>query len=234
MAAFMGGPNDPNGPNERFDPPKTPRMVVMINKDEGNVQPDTEDNVAEQTDGIFRNFVHQMYDLERGSAEAADNTPHLPEITAFPDPPLAPAAMVGRRLALIGDEINLRHASEFNRMIQCLNPSSDNAYEAFAGVARKMFKDGKINWGRIITLLCFGYRLAVSVLQRGIRGLFSDIVSFVVRFVVTERIAQWIAEQGGWTAALGLVTETLGWNTIGAIFGVAAVSVMAAIYLSKK
>ena len=87
MATAMGGGDGPNDPSDRFDPPKTPRLV-MVEGGEKALHPDTEDNVAEQTDGIFRNFVHQMYDLERMGGEA-DNTPNMPEITAFPDQPLA-------------------------------------------------------------------------------------------------------------------------------------------------
>jgi len=42
--------------------------------------------------------------------------------------------------------------------------------------------------------------MAVTVIQRGIRGFFSQIVGFVVRFVLSERIARWIADQGGWVS----------------------------------
>jgi len=62
----------------------------------------------------------------------------------------------------------------------------------------RLFREGGIHWGRIITLLCFGYRLAITYLRRGIYGFFTNIIGWVVKFVVSERIAQWIAEQGGW------------------------------------
>lgn len=62
----------------------------------------------------------------------------------------------------------------------------------------RLFRDGNVSWGRIVTLLCFGYRMAVTVIRQGIRGFFSQIVGFVVRFVMTERIAKWVADQGGW------------------------------------
>jgi len=44
--------------------------------------------------------------------------------------------------------------------------------------------------------------MAVTVIQRGIRGFFSEIVGFVVRFILSERIARWIADQGGWVSEL--------------------------------
>jgi len=53
----------------------------------------------------------------------------------------------------------------------------------------------------VLTLLCFGYRIAVTVIQRGIRGFFTNVVGFVVHFIFTENIAKWIAEQGGWVCS---------------------------------
>jgi len=78
---------DPNDPNDPFDPPKTPQLVLK-DKDGEELSPDTEENVADQTDGIFRNFVYHMYSIDR-SEQDADDTPNLPEITAFTDDPLS-------------------------------------------------------------------------------------------------------------------------------------------------
>ena len=62
-----------------------------------------------------------------------------------------------------------------------------------------------MNWGRILTLFSFGYRIAVRVLQLGERVQdFAQTLKNVVRNVVTfirdtsEGIARWIASQGGW------------------------------------
>lgn len=222
---------DPNDPNEPFEPPRTPKMVLK----DGSVEelaPDTEDNVAHQTDRIFRNFVFHMHTNLRPEEEAVD-TPPDPEIVPF-DQPLGPEARIGRQLALIGDDINNRYAPEFQQMIAQLNITPDTAYEAFAGVARKLFRDGVINWGRVVTLLCFGYRMAVTVLQRGIRGFFVKIVTFMCKFIMVEKIARWIAEQGGWRAALRIVPENVGWGTVGAILGVAALFVAGVYLMTKK
>ena len=45
--------------------------------------------------------------------------------------------MIGRQLAVVGDDINNRYAPEFNQMIRMLHLTPETAYEAFAGVARK-------------------------------------------------------------------------------------------------
>lgn len=207
---------------------------MLKNEDSEPLTPDTEENVAQQTDSIFRNFVYQMYTCSQETAQDLDNMPDMPELTAFPHEPLAPTSQVGRQLAMIGDDINERYAPQFNRMIKLLSVTPDTAYEAFAGVARKLFRDGNINWGRIITLLCFGYRIAITVLQRGIRGFFHKVVGFVCRFILVEKIAQWIAEQGGWRAIMNYIPETVGWPTIGLVFSVAAVAIITAFLLSRK
>ena len=76
-----------NDPNDHFDPPKTPQMVLKSDATDV-LSPDTEENVREQTEGIFRNFVYQMHNLDHANDDA-DNSPSLPELTAFVDQPLA-------------------------------------------------------------------------------------------------------------------------------------------------
>ena len=86
MASYL----DPNDPDDPFDPPKTPRMLLKEDARE-ELSPDTEDNVAEQTDGIFRNFVYHMHTMERrdGDDNSPEETTDHPELTAFPDQPMA-------------------------------------------------------------------------------------------------------------------------------------------------
>ena len=70
-------------PNDKFDPPKTPRVVLATDPSQ-TLNPDTEENVIEETDGIFRNFVYQMQTIEHSNGEP-DDTPSFSELTAFPD-----------------------------------------------------------------------------------------------------------------------------------------------------
>jgi len=78
-------------PNDRNNLPKTPKMVLKDDRSASEeLRPDTVENVARQTDDIFRNFVHWMYTLYRTRrGRDADDTPSLPEITTFNDNPLA-------------------------------------------------------------------------------------------------------------------------------------------------
>lgn len=44
---------------------------------------------------------------------------------------------VGRQLAIIGDDINRRYDSEFQAMLQHLQPTAENAYEYFTKIASR-------------------------------------------------------------------------------------------------
>ncbi|XP_041622984.1 bcl-2 homologous antagonist/killer isoform X3 [Vulpes vulpes] len=66
-----------------------------------------------------------------------------------------------------------------------------------------LFESG-INWGRVVALLGFGYRLALHVYQRGLTGFLGQVTRFVADFMLHHCIARWIAQRGGWVAALNL------------------------------
>lgn len=163
----------------------------------------TAEQVAQQTADVFRSYAFYRYQQEQDQAEYMANIPVDPEMVELPAAERI-TIDVGRQLAVIGDDINTRYESHFQDMILDLKPDMDNAYEYFTKIASSLFEDG-INWGRVIALLGFGYRMALYVFhQRGISGFLSRIAQFVAMFVLRNRIAQWIAEQGGWTAALDL------------------------------
>lgn len=62
-----------------------------------------------------------------------------------------------------------------------------------------LFESG-INWGRVVALLGFGYRLALHVYQRGLTGFLGQVTRFVVDFMLNHCIARWIAQRGGWVS----------------------------------
>jgi len=63
-----------------------------------------------------------------------------------------------------------------------------------------LLSDGLVNWGRIVVLLCFGYRVVLAAVRRGLRAMLTQLVNFVVQFFVRENIAQWVASHGGWVS----------------------------------
>ncbi|XP_074921017.1 bcl-2 homologous antagonist/killer [Chelonoidis abingdonii] len=161
----------------------------------------SEDQVAQETEEVFRSYAFHRYQQER--EEGGGEVPMDPEIAEIQQEPGSTSNQVGRRLAIIGDDINMRYDAEFQNMLKTLQPTKDNAYEYFTKIASSLFDSG-INWGRVIALLGFGYRMAIHVYQHGVTGFLRSIARYVAEFVLRNRIAQWIADQGGWVAALEL------------------------------
>uniref|UniRef100_A0A8C0MVC8 Bcl-2 homologous antagonist/killer n=1 Tax=Canis lupus familiaris TaxID=9615 RepID=A0A8C0MVC8_CANLF len=141
----------------------------------------SEEQVARDTEEVFRSYVFYRHRQE----------------------PSSTMGQVGRQLAIIGDDINQRYDSEFQAMLQHLQPTAENAYEYFTKIASSLFESG-INWGRVVALLGFGYRLALHVYQRGLTGFLGQVTRFVADFMLHHCIARWIAQRGGWVAALNL------------------------------
>ncbi|XP_066133846.1 bcl-2 homologous antagonist/killer [Saccopteryx bilineata] len=170
----------------------------------------SEEQVARDTEEVFRSYVfyrHQQEQEAEGAAAPAD-----PEMASLSLEPASTMAQVGRQLAVIGDAINQRYDEEFQTMLQQLQPTAGNAYEYFTKIASSLFESG-INWGRVVALLGFGYRLALYVYQRGLTGFLGQVTRFVADFMLHRCIAQWIAQRGGWVAALDLANRPI-WNTL--------------------
>lgn len=173
--------------------------------------------VVRDTEGVFRHFMFQRYQDEEEREEERGEM-NSPTATARPDaleelrscndvhPFSQHVPVIGRRLGEIGDEIDAKYKEQFKDMIDSLSLTPATAYETFAAVARRLFRSG-INWGRIVALLCFGYEIAVTVIRRGFSGTFlRRIIRFVVDFIFNERIAQWIAQHGGWVSKISCLS----------------------------
>uniref|UniRef100_A0A8D2E6Y5 Bcl-2 homologous antagonist/killer n=1 Tax=Theropithecus gelada TaxID=9565 RepID=A0A8D2E6Y5_THEGE len=138
---------------------------------------------------------HQQEQEAEGPAAPAD-----PEMVTLPLQPSSTVGQVGRQIAIIWDDINRRYDSEFQTMLQHLQPTAQNAYEYFTKIASSLFESG-INQGRVVALLGFGYRLALHVYQRGLTGFLGQVTCFVV-FMLQHCIAWWIAQRGSWVSSL--------------------------------
>lgn len=87
MAAAAGGGDDQG--DDQFDPPRTPHLVLKDAAAGDELTPDTEENVASQTDGVFRHFVYQLHAIDRTEQQDADDTPTVPELSSFGESPLS-------------------------------------------------------------------------------------------------------------------------------------------------
>ncbi|THD28067.1 Bcl-2 ous antagonist/killer [Fasciola hepatica] len=104
---------------------------------------------------------------------------------------------VARNLAQIGDEINRRYGPRLDRMIKLL-PVNECPMESFSRVARALFSRGPTNWGQIVTLFYFGYRLVIRRVRSDVASAFRQVYNCLITFCRQLNIFRWIAEQGGW------------------------------------
>ncbi|KAK7500098.1 hypothetical protein BaRGS_00008645 [Batillaria attramentaria] len=228
--ASWNGSSDSDGeePVDGFLKPSSAQMQLVPRPPE-EIHPDSEENVKEETEGVFMNFVYQTYRSDN-IQQSYDNMPVDPALVDFPSIPDTSAAEIGRQLARIGDVINERYKDTFIDIIDSLGIGPDTAYEAFAEVAKRIFADG-INWGRILTLLSFGYRIAIQVLKNHasrFAEFLGRICKYVLTFLISEKITRWIADHGGWRAALAYI-PSVDTSTFVTILGLAAVSIIAVI-----
>ena len=205
MASASDGNQEPGEGNER---------------DEKEPASDLEDEkkIADETEEIFRNFVYHRLtsQIEKEASEGDMSVANIPRRVLLElrergrtgefessQQDQDKCKELGKALAEVGDQIQFKYGDTFQEMISQLGLTPSTAYESFASIARRLFNNG-INWGRIVALLCFGYEIAMTVIRRGVEGVGTfvrKIVQYVVRFILRERIARWIADNGGWVSS---------------------------------
>ncbi|XP_066556682.1 apoptosis regulator BAX [Amia ocellicauda] len=115
-----------------------------------------------------------------------------------------------QHLLVIADELN-RNA-ELEHLIDTVE--FDSAQDLFFTVARKIFDDG-INWGRIVALFHFGYKLIYKAITCNHSDIIRKIIGWVLQFL-RENALRWIRAQGGWEAVQAQF-QSLSWHSV-AIF----------------
>lgn len=123
--------------------------------------PSTATNRRERREGRRCPWTQRLWRSSRSWAGKNSDTsrmrvpqPHS-EPGSITDPPLSPAyqsccplhnavfplgstgSLVGRRLAIIGDDINKRYDAEFRYMLKSLQPTKENVYEHFTRIASR-------------------------------------------------------------------------------------------------
>ncbi|XP_071115255.1 bcl-2 homologous antagonist/killer-like [Haliotis cracherodii] len=230
MASWNGG--DRSSDDDFIHPPREPKYIIPTVPQPENLRPDTEDNVQSQTEDVFMNFMYQSY-RQTQIRQQYDSTPRIHEFVSMNQDPVSSTAQIGRQLARIGDEINDRFSDEFDGMIRSLKLDKNSIFDVFTNVAKKTIAGG-LSWGRVIALLSFGFRMVMKVLQDStaqVPEFLSMIISTVAKVFLLEKISQWIAEQGGWIAALTF--QPTASNLALAFVGLAAVSSICAVIYYK-
>lgn len=70
----------------------------------------------------------------------------------------------------------------------------------FCWIIYSLFAKGPTNWGQIITLFYFGYRLVMERMRSGVVNAFYQVCKCLISFCRQVNIFTWIAYQGGWVS----------------------------------
>lgn len=138
---------------------------------------------------------------------------------------------VSSKLCIIAAEMDQRYSVEFDDMIDFMKLNGSSAYEAFSEVAKQLLSD-KITWGKVITLLALGYRMAKRVIDLAIPSFVQDIIAYLTKFIC-RHLAKWIADRGGWLAILNL-EEGISWAGAFGIMSVGFAALAALSYFKQR
>jgi apoptosis regulator BAX len=171
----------------------------------GVTQSDKKDEEENATGGNGRPPYNRTVSVENVSGQAPDIVKSFLAVCFEQDGLKVPNELtadqhkvnkeVAHVLRDIGDSLN-QHPT-LNTLIDAIHVTKDTAFETFLSVAMNIFQDGKVNWGRIVTLFYFGYKLAIQVLTEV--PLIKMIIEWVVKFI-KEKLVAWIVAQGGWVS----------------------------------
>ena len=101
-------------------------------------------------------------------------------------------------------ELSKKYDAIFKKFIQDLSIDELNGFQTLANVADELFREGPINWGRIVALYAFGgYVARYSVSAKD-----SDVINMIGEFLgfyVSKKLGSWIHENGGWVSWCQLI-----------------------------
>ena len=187
--------------------------------------PDEAEKAAlDETEVIFKNFLATNLKSRAGFTDsdmAVTNIPLLESLGDFDESDgtyrtaLTPEQNqkfedVGRKLADFSDELQDKYGNVWVKLISNLNLgdcNSDFVFEKFSHIARRLFEEG-ITWSRVVSLLYFGYQMAVHSIRTGthaITDFLKKIVKFVMKFLMKEGIIRLIINQGGWVSYITFI-----------------------------
>ncbi|KAM8824565.1 apoptosis regulator BAX-like isoform 1-T1 [Synchiropus picturatus] len=106
------------------------------------------------------------------------------------DPHLKDISMCLRK---IGDDLDGN--IDFRRLVNESNIIPNK--ETFMKVALEIFSDGRFNWGRVVTLFYFTFRLVVKAITSNVPDIIKQIIGWTLDYL-TNYVLDWIREQGGW------------------------------------
>ncbi|XP_076450976.1 apoptosis regulator BAX-like [Babylonia areolata] len=182
----------------------------------------SEDDVTNQGRLLLNGFIHDR--MVRDGIINAPVISDLQEPGTPCGPPMDHSREIARALRCIGDELD--RDQKLQDLIKKVPPEAER--KTFYNVASQIFADGVFNWGRVVALFYFAYKVCVKALDR--IPLIRAIVNLIIDFI-RDKVAHWIVERGGWEAIREYFGAT--WKQVAAVAG-AGMVVAAAIYFGRR
>ncbi|XP_070957779.1 apoptosis regulator BAX-like [Oncorhynchus clarkii lewisi] len=113
-----------------------------------------------------------------------------------------------KKLALCLEQI--RDELDGNTQLQSMlnDTALQPSHDVFMRVAREIFSDGTVNWGRVVALFYFASRLVIKV-----PDIIRTIISWATDYL-RDHVINWIRDQGGWEGIRSYF-GTPTWQTVG-------------------
>lgn len=109
------------------------------------------------------------------------------------------AVRVLQTMRTVANEMLTKHRIVFDKFVRTVVETSQ-AQGVDRGLERvlvDMFKDGDINWGRVITVYAFAQHLVQYCVQQGTMDVANKIAGVTAKFI-EDNLTEWIVNQGGW------------------------------------
>ncbi|XP_078062122.1 induced myeloid leukemia cell differentiation protein Mcl-1 homolog [Mustelus asterias] len=100
-------------------------------------------------------------------------------------------------LQRIGDRLIEKHGTAFTGMITRLNIAQKDDLETIPRVATEMFRDGEVNWGRVVSFIAFGAVMG-NHLKKSRQEDYVDEVAAQVTQYLTQQKREWLETHNGW------------------------------------
>ena len=118
-------------------------------------------------------------------------------------PPVSDTAKTLRKLS---DDIEQRNPMLLEQLCVKYDVSTETGYRSFSQIAKEVFSDGIINWGRIVVIFAFGAKLGMYSKEKNMPEQLDNIPQWIGRFVMNHK--EWIEKQGGWVRTINMKTLT--------------------------
>ncbi|KAJ7307237.1 hypothetical protein JRQ81_009232 [Phrynocephalus forsythii] len=100
-------------------------------------------------------------------------------------------------LRRVGDGILEKHQLAFQGMLRKMEIKKEEDLKTMSEVATEVFRDGIINWGRIVTLISFGAFVAKHLKSINLESSINTLTEIITDVLVTDK-REWLVSHNAW------------------------------------